>query len=703
MARRRGPLLWLSVAFLANAAAAVLAALILWTIETSGEASAISAAAVAAMVKTLALSTGLTILLSPLLLYAVWKLFDLQVLRGLAELAVEVRAIAHGERPAVDGSRYGDLDPLPDALNTLAGRLTEIRTQFGNKVEEATAKTEEHASRLGAILHEIHQGILVCNLKHQVVLYNQQALELLHVSGQVGLGRSVFGMLSREPVMHSFEMLMHRPAAAERGAPFLAGTSDAKTLLQGRMSLIKARGEVTGYVLTFDDVTEQVNALARRESLLRDLIDGVRVPLARLRRSLPAEDSVLQETATISTAISTALLGYRSAQKGWWPMSDIHSNDLMDFILRRLRDEGLTLTMVGLPVWLHGDSHTLSLLLEALIRRIQADTGITRFDVGADREGDKPWLEITWNGMPVPDETIEAWLGAAVSPILGGMAVRDVLQHHGSDAPLQTTLDGFTRLRLPMPPGRAAEQQAALPADIRSERPQFFDFDLLKQDADHTAELGLTPLRAVTYVVFDTETTGLHPEGGDQIVSIAGVRIVNGRILTGESFNRIVHPGRLIPPESVKFHGITDDMVQDKPPLCVVLPQFKAFCADAVLVGHNVAFDLKFLRMKERSCGVVFDNPALDTMLLSAYVDDSNRNQTLDAIADRYGVHAADRHTALGDSLTTAAVLLRLIDALEARGLRSFDDAVKTLNITQQLQQRQAAFSGKGDQAGISF
>ncbi len=694
MTRRRGPLIWLSTAFLANAVAALAAALIL----SAGNAVD------AETLKTLALSAGLTIGLSPLLLFAVWKLFDLRVLRGLGELAVEVRAIAHGERPAIDASRYGDLMPLPDALNILAGRLTDARSQVDDKVEAATAKTEEHASRLAAILHEIHQGILVCNLKHQVVLYNQQALNVLHVAGQVGLGRSVFGMLSRDPVMHTFDMLIHRPGGA-RSAPFLAGTSDAKTLLQGRMSLIQARGEVTGYVLTFDDVTEQVNALARRESLLRELIDGVRAPLARLRLALPGEEVVLREAGSITTALSKASLGYRSAQKGWWPMSDIHSSDLIDFTLHRLRDEGLIVTMVGLPVWLHGDSHTLSLLLEALMRRIQADTGTSRFDAGAGREGDKVWLEIIWNGVPVLDETIEAWLAAPVSPMLGSMAVRDVLQHHGSDAPLQTTLEGFTWLRLPMLPGRDAEQQqrAVVQTESLSARPQFFDFDLLQQDAEHTAELGLTPLRAITYVVFDTETTGLHPDAGDQIVSIAGVRIVNGRILTGESFNRIVNPGRPIPVESIKFHGITDEMVEDKPPLCVVLPQFKAFCADAVLVGHNVAFDLKFLRMKERDCGVTFDNPALDTMLLSSYVDDSTRNQTLDAIADRYGIHATDRHTALGDSLSTAAVLLRLIDALEARGLRTFDDAVKTLNITQQLQQRQAAFSGNGDQAGISF
>jgi DNA polymerase-3 subunit epsilon len=222
-------------------------------------------------------------------------------------------------------------------------------------------------------------------------------------------------------------------------------------------------------------------------------------------------------------------------------------------------------------------------------------------------------------------------------------------------------------------------------------RPEFFDFNLLAQAP--AGELGQVSLRALTYVVFDTETTGLRPMQGDQVVSLAAVRVVNGRILTGETFNRIVNPGRPIPVESQKFHGITDEMVVTKPPLTVVLPQFKAYAADAVLVAHNAAFDLKFIRMREAECGVIFDNRVLDTMLLSAFVDGTPENQSLDAIADRYGITVTDRHTALGDSLVTAALLLRLIDGLEAKGITTLDQAVTTLNMTMELHNRGLAFN----------
>ncbi len=675
MMRTRGPQTWLALAFGANAAAVVAVALA--ALASAGPEPSQAILLVASVAVIVAAATWAV----------VRRIIRTAILDRAADLAAEIRAIAHGDRPEVEVDRYAALAPLPEAVNVLAGRLLETRGRFVDAVEAATAKAEEHASRLGAILHEVQNGVLVCNLRHQVVLYNQLALDLLHVTGQLGLGRSLFGLVAREAVEHTFDLLLHR-SGRDKGAPFLASTVDGRSLLQGRMSLIENRGEITGYVVAFADVTEQVNALARREALLRELIDEVRAPVSRLRTEFGRDEAVARECGLISAAVAKANAGYRSAVRGWWPMSDIHSADLIEFAVRRLREEGVSVSMVGLPVWLHGDSHTLSLALEALIRRIRADTGVGTFDIGSDARGGKVWLEIVWDGVPVLDETIEQWLSEPVAASLGGMTVQDVLLHHGAAEPVQFTAEGRTRFRLPMPPGQDVEKQEATPA-----RPEFFDFDLLDQARDHGAEFGSTPLRALTYVVFDTETTGLQPMAGDQIVSIAGVRIVNGRILTGESFNRIVHPGRPIPPESIKFHGITDDMVQDKPPVTVVLPQFKEFCADAVLVGHNVAFDLKFMRMREKECGVAFDNPALDTMLMSSWVDENTRNQSLDSIAERYGIQITDRHSALGDALTTAAVLLKLIDALEARGVRTFDDAMKTLNIAQQLAQRERAFS----------
>ena len=222
-------------------------------------------------------------------------------------------------------------------------------------------------------------------------------------------------------------------------------------------------------------------------------------------------------------------------------------------------------------------------------------------------------------------------------------------------------------------------------------RPEFYDFELIHRAAPNGAA-SAQRLADLSYVVFDTETTGLRPSAGDEIVSLAGVRVVNRRILTGETFERLVNPRRPIPAESTRFHGITDEMVARAPPLEVVLPQFKTFVADSVLVAHNAPFDMKFMQLKEAESGVSFDNPVLDTLLLSVWLHPEHENHSLDSIAARFGVEVAGRHTALGDALVTAAVFLHMVKLLEARGVSTLKDAFEASEQLVEIRKRQGVF-----------
>jgi len=663
-AKWRGPFPWLAAAFVVDAAVTIAAGIGL-------QRGPITPETFTAMI-LVALAGAVT-------LFAVsWKIIDFLMVRSIRRMAAEVRAIAYGaDRPGVDLLRYAMISPLPEAVNEICARMVKARGALAHGMSAATRKAEETSNRLAAILNDLDEGVLVCNQRHQLVLFNWVAFDLLRPTAEPGLGRSVFETIAAAPVRHMYDVLRNRPGRADRGLPFLVGTADDRLLLRARMTLIReAEGGVSGYVVTFADAAPHLAVLIGAQAIGRTVGD-LGPPLTRLAlHGAP-------EAQTIAHALESVAGEAERLRSGWWPTADINSTELLSFVRDRL-GEAPPCAVVGLPVWLHGESYSLVLAVETLVRCVAERTGAAAIDLAAGAEDGGAWISVAWaDGGGLDHGGLDAALGQRLAA-LGGLTVDDVLHLQAAGGYCRIG-PGGRGLRLPVAPGveQHGTERSPLPA-----RPEFHDLDLLEQARD-VGERGAQRLRDLTYVVFDTETTGLHPSQGDRIVSIAGVRIVNGRILSGEGFNRIVHPGRPIPAESVRFHGITDEMVKDKPPAEVVLPQFRAYAADAVLVAHNAAFDLKFLRMDEAAMGICFDNPVLDTMILSNFLDGPDAGHSLDAICERQGIVITDRHTALGDAMVTAAVLLRQIEALEARGIFTLDDAVKTLDVARILFERQ--------------
>ncbi|MGH3494171.1 MAG: DEDD exonuclease domain-containing protein [Sciscionella sp.] len=205
-------------------------------------------------------------------------------------------------------------------------------------------------------------------------------------------------------------------------------------------------------------------------------------------------------------------------------------------------------------------------------------------------------------------------------------------------------------------------------------------------------ELG-EPLREVTFVVFDLETTG-GSAARDAITEIGAVKVRGGQVL-GE-FATLVDPGVAIPPGIVTLTGITQAMVTKAPPLSQVLPAFLEFAAGAVLVAHNSAFDLGFLRAACQRRG--YPTPwgaTLCTVRLArrALSRQEAPSCKLTALAALFGAGVTPSHRALDDARATVDVLHGLLERVGSQGVQSLQELLAYLPDVSPQQRRKRHLS----------
>ncbi|WP_349358570.1 exonuclease domain-containing protein [Stappia sp.] len=651
----------------------------------------------------------------------VWIKFDDHVARPLTSLGANLRASVHAgathELPETTGRYLGLLAP---AMREASAALAEAQRDTDAIVARATADAERQRARLEAVLRDLQQGVVICTLTHKVLLYNRFAQTLLDqdgAAGRLGLERHLTGLIVAQPLRHGLDRLTRRFASGRHrthreglSAPFVSATASGRDSLRGRMSLILDAEETApiGYVVTFDRITDELAAGIWRDRLLHDVTQDMRQRVASLslaaqvllrRAKLPPEDNarlagtVAEETQVLAERLDRLDQVTGDLLAGAWPMTDVFSATLVDCTAAR-RSEGRALAVapVGEEVWLACDSASVVELMDRLLNRVAVHAEVSAFDLGVHRDDGRCYLDLAWTGALVPVETLEGWLDEPLDESLGAMSGRDVLSRHKTEIWSDRTPDGKARIRLPLTSAADhVDRPEKSPTPI-PERPEFYDFDLFARETP--ASIEDAPLRTLSYVVFDTETTGLEPSRGDEMISIAGVRIVNGRVLRGEVFNAFVHPGRRIPVASTRVHGITDAMVAEAPPLETVVPEFHRFVADSVLVAHNAAFDMTFLAKDRSRTGVAFDQPVLDTVLLAGHIFGTAESLTLDALAERFqiAIPPEDRHTALGDALATAEVLRKLIGLLEPLGVTTLGQAIEVSNRQVALRRRQKGY-----------
>ncbi len=618
----------------------------------------------------------------------VWFLFDAHVARAIEQLAAALRArshagVAHGLASEAQAARHlGDLAPAAEAITR---ELAETRSALEASVARETTRLEAEKSRLETLLADVPVAVLLCTAEHQLVFYNGQAVDILGEGAAPGLDRHLLDYLRDGPIRHAYERLAgsNDPDLA---SDLLCATRSGRHLLAGRMRVLRRReaGGAPGYVLTLRDVTADIAAHTRRDALLTEVFDRVRRPAANLQtvigvmheldgleRAPDLSSALLDEVGTLTQAITELGGRYDAVQGDWRPLVNARSADMLDALKARLQAQGLILEAAGPELILQVDGFEIITFWSWLAGKIAEDGLARAFTLTLiDEVGPGALMRLEWQGEPLSVGRLDRWLGQALGPETGEMAALSVLKTHGTEAWPETL--GETRQAVVMPI-RAARIAGRRPPPIA--RAVTYDFDLLSKARG--AAVADTRLADLTFVVFDTETTGLSP-ATDAVVQIAAVRLVNGRRVTGEVFDTLVDPKRPIPAASTAIHGISDAMVTGAPDITQAGRQFHRFAEGAVLIAHNAPFDMEFLRRQEAGIGASFDHPVLDTVLLSAVVYGQLAQHSLDALSARLGITIPEeaRHTALGDTIATAEVFLKLLPMLQARGLETFGQVV---------------------------
>ncbi|MGM0640647.1 MAG: 3'-5' exonuclease [Thermotogota bacterium] len=168
-------------------------------------------------------------------------------------------------------------------------------------------------------------------------------------------------------------------------------------------------------------------------------------------------------------------------------------------------------------------------------------------------------------------------------------------------------------------------------------------------------------LNEAVFVAFDFETTGLSPYQGDRIIEIAAIPIYENKIKYDYTFQSLVNPEIKIPGQVSSFHKLNNSDIDNAPLLTDIMPKFKNYISDSILISHNIEMDLKFLDIATKESGIFsIDNYYLDTLEISRFLINKGP-YNLEDLSKRLKLGKFNPHRAKDDAIITAKLFLKLV------------------------------------------
>lgn len=638
----------------------------------------------------------------------------------LAEEVDLIHSVNPSHRIHLEGGK--DFMQLVGRINRMAEQYEDLEKSVSTRINIAKAQLEEEKNILAAIMAELPDAVLICNHDGQIILYNSQAKRYFNEApagssqatpdgGEadgakaypgrryLGIGRSVFDLIDRHIVHYALDEIHARLDREEENAVvnFVLTAKGNRLLRAETVPILTSRRKFSGFIIIFSDITQGLRDETRSAFLLRAFFSQMRHSVASissaigiLREYPEMEDAkrmqlleiIAHETGAVGKLIQKESDESFLMVKTQWPLVPVSVGYLLN-TLGHKAEEMLGIRLRVAPgderIRVNVDTYTIMLIFLFLLKKIRANSTAEEMGCGFAVEDKFVHVDFEWLGDPIPIEKLRKWENQELQIDGEGLPLylKEVLDHHAAEIwPYACReLENRSCMRIYLPMYRSYQTDAKRSATVLPEnKPGFYNFDLFSQ-AGQTPVLDDCSLDDLTFTVFDTETTGLDPGGGDQIISIGALRIVKLQLLTEEKFDQLINPNRSIPAESTRIHGIDDDMVRFKPVIAEVLPMFHQFVRDTILVAHNAAFDMRMLQLCELQTDIKFINPVLDTLLLSGVIHPAHRSHDLDDIAGRLGVQIRDRHSALGDALATAEIFLKMVPLLGNMGIYTLKQA----------------------------
>lgn len=626
------------------------------------------------------ISIYLACLATGVLMFLVGALLENKLLAPLRHLQIQLSRIVANPDADDDFPPEGWLANLQPDLMQIRQAWKQDRQQIQIAKSEGAQEAATIRQELEALLQVLKTPLLLCDKYQRLLLFNPAAEKLFAANPALGLGRHVSELL---PAKSLQEALTNLP---EDGSPRqLLIPHESGWYLGDLRKVLASQGQA---LLMLEDATaSQQSELSWSLPLARLLpaLRGHAANLATAGELLSTSDANQELKQRLQTAMyedgqALASLVTKLAElvEGLYLdkslLSDTWSNDLFNALAPSLAAQGIKLTPLGIPLWFKADTPSLLALLNKLIRQLHTDLALTSLEAEMQLGNAKVYLDLIWQGDCLSLKHLEDYKKLSLISGELGPSLGDLLRRHASDWWCLThEHSNQVRLRLPLP----SATRVYPPEPVKEPRPEFHDFSIANLPPP-TEEVGNLALNQINLVVLDSETTGLELTKGDKIISLGACRLVNGKLLAQEVFDQKVNPERAIPPASTKIHGLTDADVANSPPMQVVMPKFKRFVGQSILVAHNAAFDLLALELAGQPLGISFTNPVLDTLWLSRFLDPNLEDHSLDGLAARLNINFPPntRHTALGDARVTAEVLLALLPRLKARGINTLNEAL---------------------------